>query len=284
MKIISEPVKNWFGYSRRERRASFILLIIIFIIIAVRYTVPERDTEIYRVSMGDTGITFSGNFAEGNKPSSNTPFYFNPNSASYDTLIKLGLDPKTASTLISYRKKGGVFRNQQDLRKVYGIDEQLAGKLIPFVEITTDTSSQKRKYSDQRQTAKLDINSCDSASLDRLPGIGLVLASRIIKFRRLLGGFASIDQMKEVYGLSAETYELISGRIFADTLLLVRTGINSADYKVLARIPYLEKYEVTAILKYRELKGKITGITDLTDNKLISVEKADKVRPYLKFE
>jgi len=283
MKFNMEPVKSWFGYSRRERRSSFILLIILILIIAVRFIVPEKNTDIYKISTGFTGIN-SGSIIEKAKPSANTLFYFNPNSASYDTLIKLGLDSKTAGTLISYRKKGGIFRNPQDIRKVYGIDEQQAGRLIPFVEIETDTTSKDNKYSKQRQAPLLDLNSCDSASLDRLPGIGPVLASRIIKFRHLLGGFASIDQMKEVYGLSIETFNLISGRIFADTLSLVRIGINNADYKVLAGIPYLEKYEVTAILKYRELKGKIISISDLTDNKLISVEKAAKVRPYLKFE
>ena len=49
---------------------------------------------------------------------------------------------------------------------------------------------------------------------------------------------------------------------------VVRININSADYKDLSRLPYFEKYEVTAILKYRELKGRIEGINDLTDNKL----------------
>jgi competence protein ComEA len=284
MKINSEPVKNWFGHSRRERRSSFILLIITIIILAVKYIVPEKNTEVYSISTGNAGISDSGNLTNGDQPSADSLFYFDPNSASYDTLIKLGLDPKTASTLISYRKNGGIFRTPQDLKKVYGIDEKTAGKLVPFVEIAKDTSSGKRKYSNQRQSPKLDINNCDSASLDRLPGIGPVLASRIIKFRKLLGGFANIEQMKEVYGLSVETYELISGRIFADTSLLVKIPINTTDYKVLVKIPYLEKYEVTAILKYRELKGRIMSISDLTENKLITVEKAVKVRPYLKFE
>ncbi|TAL66327.1 MAG: hypothetical protein EPN88_08645, partial [Bacteroidetes bacterium] len=60
--------------------------------------------------------------------------------------------------------------------------------------------------------------------------------------------------------------------------------INSADYKKLSRLPYLEKYEVSAILKYRELKGNITNITDLIDNKLITKEKASKVGSYLRFD
>jgi len=77
---------------------------------------------------------------------------------------------------------------------------------------------------------------------------------------------------------------MIKERVFADSTVIIRININSAGYKELSRFPYFEKYEITAILKYREIKGRITGINDLTDNKLIAMEKAIKVRPYLKFE
>ena len=85
--------------------------------------------------------------------------------------------------------------------------------------------------------------------------------------------------------MSAETFELIKERVFADsTLIVIRININTAGYKELSRLPYFENYEVTAILKYRELKGRIEGINELVDNKLIPAEKVPKVRPYLNFE
>ena len=83
--------------------------------------------------------------------------------------------------------------------------------------------------------------------------------------------------------MPAETYETIKGMVFADSSVITRININSAVYKELIHIPYFEKYEVSAILKYRELKGRITGINDLIDNKLITIEKASKVGPYLKY-
>ena len=63
-----------------------------------------------------------------------------------------------------------------------------------------------------------------------------------------------------------------------------KININTADYRQLLRFPYFEKYEIAAILKYRELMGKITGMNDLVNNKLIAAEKAGKVMPYLDFE
>ncbi len=52
-----------------------------------------------------------------------------------------------------------------------------------------------------RKRPILNLNICDSASLEALPGIGPVLSSRIIKYRNLIGGYVSVDQLKEVYGL-----------------------------------------------------------------------------------
>jgi competence protein ComEA len=47
----------------------------------------------------------------------------------------------------------------------------------------------------------VDLNDADAAALDALPGIGLVLASRIIEWRAAHGRFAEVDQLGEVDGI-----------------------------------------------------------------------------------
>jgi len=214
-----EPLKKWFGHSRRERRATFILLILSVVIAGIRFVLPGRDIEVefpkddLSVSAFDTG--------------------------SYNKI---------------YVKTAGIYTKQKEER----------------------TGSRKPR-------PPLDINKCDSADLEKLPGIGPVLSARIIRYRNLLGGYSSTGQLKEVYGLPPETYQLISGRVFADSAAVRKILINSAGFKEMIRLPYWGKYEVNAILRYRELNGKIRGMKDLIDNKLISSEKALKIRPYLEF-
>jgi DNA uptake protein ComE-like DNA-binding protein len=230
MKLNTEPIKNWFGFSRRERRATFILLVIIVIIIGVRYLFPDS-----MIAIED----FTGT--------------------------------------IPPEEKGAVF-----LRK----DSSNKGKALS-ADLYNGTKFKKTSYTRKSVPQKkisIDINSSDSATLVSLPGIGPVLSVRIIKYRRLLGGFARIEQLKEVYGLAPETFEMIKGRVFADSTKVTRININSATFKEIIRLPYIEKYEVTAILKYRELKGRIIRINDLIDNKLLVPEKARKVSPYLKYD
>jgi DNA uptake protein ComE-like DNA-binding protein len=214
MKHISfESLKEWFGYTRRERRASFILLLLIAAVAGIRFIIPGPNMTVEILPL--------------------TPHLYVPDS-------------------IPGREGTADYQNNQSVR---------SGQAIKL----------------------LDLNSSDSASLEALPGIGPVLSARIIKYRKLLGGFASVSQLREVYGLPEETFTRISGMLVADSANVKKININNADFKQLIKLPYFEKYEVTAILKYRELQGRLNGIDDLVGNKLISDETAIKVRPYLEF-
>jgi DNA uptake protein ComE-like DNA-binding protein len=259
------------------------MLLIISLILGLRYTIPDSRIGIEDITGTESWVEKQSELSGMDSTFTGELFAFDPNIVSYSALMKLGLGAKESNTLINYRRKGGKFRLPSDIKKVYGIEEKKAEKLIPYIEISQDTLRKVSRLQ-IRQSAKYDINVSDSATLVKLPGIGPVLSGRIIRYRRLLGGYATIDQLKEVYGLKVETYDIIKDRVFADSSVIIRININSAGYKELSHIHYFEKYEISAILKYRELKGRIPGISDLTENKLITTEKANKVRPYLKYD
>jgi competence protein ComEA len=276
----NKPLLKWFGYSRRERRSTFILLLIILIIISIRYLVPEKNLSIEEVAAKPFTFSDPVNNAIENTDSLNL-FNFDPNNASFETLVKLGLSEKQAKTILSYRSKGGKFRKSSDISKIYGINDDLVKNLLPYVKIEYDTLLSKRQ--DVYRKALLDLNKCDSALLDNLPGIGPVLSARIIKYRNRLGGFVSKGQLKEVYGLTAETYNRIQERLFADSSVIYKIKINGAEYKDLIKHPYFDKYDIKAILKYKELNGRISDMNELIDNKLLTEERAKRIKPYLIF-
>jgi DNA uptake protein and related DNA-binding proteins len=253
MNLNREPIKNWFGFTRRERRSTFIMLLIIIMVIALRYTIP--DSRIAIVDISGTILASENHYETSRRDSVSSGEPFSRNH------INSG---KSAQTYI---------------KKTYGIE----GKRMPFIKVKQSTLQKVSIYSKQKKSM-IEINRSDSATLVELPGIGPVLSARIIKYRHLLGGFARIEQLKEVYGLPEETFESIKGRVFADSTVITRININSATYKELLRFPYFEKHEVSAIMKYRELKGRINWIDDLTENKLITTDKAKRVGPYLKYD
>ncbi len=152
---------------------------------------------------------------------------------------------------------------------------------------TSGRSTQAYPYTYPRKTGEpilpIDINRADSLQLLPLPGIGPVFAGRLIKYRGLLGGYAFLDQLKEVYGMSMETFDLIADRIVIDTTLIIKLDLNSATFRELLRHPYLEYEDVKALVNYRDFAETIQSLRELEDNFILADSVLKKVTPYLYF-
>lgn len=68
---------------------------------------------------------------------------------------------------------------------------------------------------------RLDLNRASVAELDQLPGIGPVIARRIVEQRERLGSFRSIEDLRAVRGIGPRLLERVRPH--------VRIGAESAD-------------------------------------------------------
>lgn len=205
--------------------------------------------------------------------------WIDPNTADFNQLIEFGLNQFQANNLIEFRNKGGTFRSQSDMRKIYGIDSSFY-KLIEN-NIRIEAKEDLTVRNDNTIFLKVELNNADSTDLMKLIGIGSVYASRILKYRDLLGGFYSTSQLLEVYNFSEETYRKIENSISADTLLLKKIRINFVEYVDLLRHPYLNKKQVEAVLNYRDQKGAFKNIQQLKTSGLVDSETFYRISPYL---
>ncbi len=130
---------------------------------------------------------------------------------------------------------------------------------------------------------KIELNSADSAGLDSLPGIGPVFAKRIIKYRDLLGGYYSINQLSEVYGIPPELVGKIYNFIIVDTLKIKKLLLNSADFKNVNAHPYISFDQTKVIFKLRT-RQKIIVSDQLLENKIFTSEEIIKLQHYLSFD
>jgi competence protein ComEA len=292
MNRFRKTIDYLFGYNRREKRASFTLIVFLIILLIIRYiSLPDRQPTIT--------VNFSG--TQGQPDSVNAPsagpeqlFVFDPNTVTQDELIQLGLTNRQASTFIKYRNSGARFRRAEDIGNVFGISTKMVDELAPYVIIEdkkdkpggshpADTFSVKKRIDKLPETCLIELNSCTSEDLIKLPGIGEVLSGRIIRFRDLLGGFVSTEQLGEVFGIDTSLVAGLLGMVYVETDSVKKISIDTCCYRTLARHPYIGPVVARSILKYRKLIGPPSDIDVLVRQKVIDSLRASKMAPYCDF-
>ncbi|MEZ5000465.1 MAG: helix-hairpin-helix domain-containing protein [Bacteroidales bacterium] len=291
-------VKRWLGFTRRERSGTFVLALILVVVVIIRVTcfVPSAEEMMSKAKADSVAAEAA---TVGVTESSDTlpqPWYFDPNSASAGELVSLGLSERQAATLVNYRLSGGRFYSAEDFRKVYGVTRELQERLIPYIVIEKREPSYETQVrqgsvrpgpgamtgmTEAASAGRIELNGADSALLVSLRGIGPVLSRRIIRYRELLGGYLTTGQLSEVYGIDSTLAAFLVECTEADTTLVKRININKASYGEIARHPYLTGEHARLILKYRELAGEFTDLSQLVVNNIVSREEYIRVYPYL---
>lgn len=67
--------------------------------------------------------------------------------------------------------------------------------------------------------AKVNINTASERRLERLPGIGKDLAELIVSYRKEIGSFKSVSELKEVPGIGEKRYEMLEHSVTVGALL-----------------------------------------------------------------
>ena len=99
--------------------------------------------------------------------------------------------------------------------------------------MTEASSSAHRTQRKSIPYRSLDINAIDSVSLEALPRIGPAIAGRICRFREALGGFHSVGQLREVWGMHPDQAEGIIPWFQVGTGVFRHLCSNSTSYNQL---------------------------------------------------
>lgn len=77
----------------------------------------------------------------------------------------------------------------------------LARVLVDGEQVVVPRPGEQATGAPSGGTSLLDLNSADAAALDGLPGVGPVLAQRIVEWRTEHGAFTVVDELAEVTGI-----------------------------------------------------------------------------------
>lgn len=215
-------------------------------------------------------------------------FTFDPNTVDSVGFTRLGLKPYMASNILKYRRKGGKFRTTADFSRVYGISPDKFKELEPYIAIKevpklkVDTILAPKKVF--KQDIIVDLNSADTTLLMQVKGIGRGYAKGIVRFRKETGGFTSVDQLHEIYGMRPENFDKIRPFCTVNTALIQRIKVNTASVERLNAHLYINFYQAKALFELRRNKGKLKEMSDLKNLQEFSSEDLNKLKPYLSFE
>lgn len=218
-------------------------------------------------------------------------FYFDPNTLSPEGWKKLGLREKTIHTIRNYLSKGGHFKKPEDLQKIYGLFPDEFQRISPYIQIVAGPTSvmefepekgeiKSFKANTPRYTI-IDINTADTTAFIALPGIGSKLSTRIVSFREKLGGFYSITQLAEVYGLPDSTFQKIKQYLKLENPVLQKININTATVDELKIHPYIRFSIANPVVSYRKEHGPFEKLEDLKKVMAMTEDVFQKVAPYL---
>ncbi|RYG44325.1 MAG: helix-hairpin-helix domain-containing protein [Chitinophagaceae bacterium] len=314
-------IRNFFGFSQRETNGFlYILLFMGLCLVAAplyKLTFPEYDAGADQQLLEEIVAQLETDSAEnlpkypaakpeiiaGKLPTSS----FDPNLLSAEEWQKMGLPAKIAQRIKNYQAKGGSFKVKEDVGKIYGFSEELYQKLYPLLAIpdretflaernasrypkneprSPAYSTSRSSYATNRKAPLqlFDINKADTTQLMRIRGIGSKRAQWIINRRDKLGGFYSINQVSEVFGLDSAVVDSVQKYTFvAPDFSPKPIYINTITVDDLGRHPYFDFKIAKAIVAYRAQHGNFRKPEDLLKVKLVKPEVLQKARPYLEF-
>lgn len=299
--------KDFFYFSRTERRGVLILAVLIVLVCTASWFIPTKDVaDIKEDPDFEKEYTeFIASIKE-REHSQNTsykrvPFQqrkvvlapFDPNTADSVSFLNLGLPSWMAGNILRYRAKGGKFRQPADFRKVYGLTEEQYTTLLPYISIAekfafkdTIRLLSRREAQDTLLHYKyptgtvIDLNQADTTELKKIPGIGSAIARMIVGYRKQLGGFYKVEQLQDIHLSVDKLHEWLA----VNENGTQRINLNKAGIERLKAHPYINFYQAKIIVEYRKKKGKIQSLEQFKLYEEFSEKDFERISPYICFE
>ncbi len=235
-------------------------------------------------------------------------FKFDPNGLPIEQWTELGLSEKQAGAIHRYEERGGKFRTKKDVAKMRVVDPELYTQWEPFILLPDSLPRKEWKtyvkqdrwprdssrweprehktYGDRENAAAVELNGADSATLVTIRGIGPSFARGIIKYRDWLGGYASLDQLSEVYIMrdKPDAVERIKVKLIVDPSLMKRINLNRCTVEDLGPHPYCGWKVAKALIAYRDHHGPFPNVAAISNCVLVTDSIRERLSPYLTVE
>ena len=288
---------KYFKFTNQQRIGIFFLFVIIVVLqilyFFIDFSIEEKNFSEKQKWMGLQSTVDSLKILKRDEKPKMYPF--NPNFISDYKGYKLGLSVQEIDRLFAFRKQNKYVNSAIEFQNVTKISDSLLNVISPYfkfpnwVKNKESSNSYTKEYIEKKNPKKerivvLDINQATQKDLMKIYGIGEALSIRILKQKESLGGFVSMEQMSDVWGLSPEVVSELNLHFKVSVLpKFKKIPINDASLKELSQFPYFRYALAKQIVTYRSMNGNIDNIEDLSKIKDFPIEKAKIISLYLEF-
>jgi len=216
---------------------------------------------------------------------------FNPNFITDFKGYKLGMSVDEIDRLLAFRKQNKFVNSAQEFQAVTKVSDSLLKAISPFFKFPDWVNNKSNNYQSYSKTAfqkpekikTLDINLATKEDLMKVYGIGDKISDRILEQKQKLGAFVSMDQMNDIWGLSAQVIEKLKVSFEVRSVTNAKKiNINNASVKELAQFSFFKYQLAKDIVIYRTMNGDIK-IEDLSKIKGFPIDKLTIIALYLEF-
>lgn len=296
--------REFFTYSKSQRRGIYILLFLIFVLqiflwyqklwrpdepLQVKVTLPRHPEKKQSISSGTTDSAHSSQYNDQPKKDATSLFPFNPNSVSAEQLQQLGLSAAQAHTFVKYRNSGAVFRSPEDMLKVYSVSDSWYQRVKNYIEMdSVKPAYQAKNKSTKNEQGVLhlkpfDLNEVTAQKLQEM-GLQKWQAAKIMGFREKFRPFFNKSELYDVYGLDSALAAKLQPFATADSARVMQklqVELNNADSITLAGVPGIGSYTAARILKYKNRLGGFTSLQQLYEMYGADSSRIARYKPYL---
>lgn len=237
--------KDWFFYSRGQRRAIIFLLLVLILLICI--------------------------LASENIGNNRTEIAIEPLKIADSLYVRIDNDKRNRDNYRRYKDKEPVYKKNKKQSSDFSYEHK------------KEENKEIKKYPKQEKFNAgiiIDVNTADTSILKKIPGIGSVISRNIVNYRNRLGGFYNTAQLLEVQYVDSTLLKWFE--VKSDVFRKIR--INKAGIDELRSHPYMDFYKAKAIIDFRRKRGSIDGMSQISMFEEFSEEDIDKLSHYFSFE
>ena len=216
------------------------------------------------------------------------PFRFDPNTATFEEFVSLGLSKTTAAGIIKYRKRGKVFSIPEEFAACYGVSDSAYQALKPYISIAAEFEVKPFEQRQERElrdtTIRYEKFRLDTVSVAYLQTIGFShrRATAFLRYRDMRGGLRNIEEVRECYVIpAAECDTLARYLIFPEPKVADSVSrkieLNTADSAALRSIYGIGEKSVVEIMEYRQKLGGFARVEQLAEVKSVTESNFEKI-------